>query len=130
MLARAWRFKSSRGHVVTGGRSAALPGAERSRQRDRLSFRPQRPEPDGEWADLPEWITTEEAAELSGYSLQYVQRLARQGHLGAQKKSRAWWVDRDRFVGYLEAMRARDDRRAGPRGNLEPDDKIRVGVEE
>jgi excisionase family DNA binding protein len=64
---------------------------------------------------LPEWITTEEGANLSGYSLQYVQRLARQGHIGAQKKSRTWWVDRDTLVGYLETMMTRDDRRAGPR---------------
>jgi hypothetical protein len=68
-----------------------------------------------EWADLPEWITTEEPAELSGYSLQYVQRLARQGNIGAQKKSRTWWVDRDKFVSYMRAMMARDDKRAGPR---------------
>ena len=73
---------------------------------------------------MPEWITTEEAADLSGYSLQYVQRLARQGHIGAQKKSRTWWVDRDRFVGYLEAMVARDDKRAGPRKGQEVDTEI------
>jgi len=40
-------------------------GPERSRQRDRSSFRLQRPGLGREWADLPEWITTEEAADLS-----------------------------------------------------------------
>jgi excisionase family DNA binding protein len=80
-----------------------------------------------EWADLPEWITTEEAAGLSGYSLPYVQRLARQGHIGAQKKSRTWWVDRALFASYLQAMMARDDRRAGPRQRQTPDSEHEAG---
>ena len=79
---------------------------------------------------MPEWITTEEAAELSGYSLQYVQRLARQGHIGAQKKSRAWWVDRDTFLGYLRAMTARDDKRAGPRKGQPEETQLEAGVPE
>ena len=76
---------------------------------------------------MPDWITTEEAAGLSGYSLQYVQRLARQGRIGAVKKGRDWWVDRDRFVGHPEAMMARDDKRAGPRQSQTAHNELEAG---
>ena len=49
--------------------------------------------PTKEWSNLPEWITTEEAAELSGYHPEYVRRLARRGKIGAEKKGRDWWID-------------------------------------
>ena len=90
------------------------PGPERSRQRDRSSFRVQRSGLDGEWADLPEWITVEEAAQQSGYHPEYVRRLARQGRIGASKKGRDWWVDRDVLRAYLEAMIALGSRRHDP----------------
>ena len=70
----------------------------------------------GEWADLPEWITTEEAAGVSGYSLQYVERLARQGRIGAVKKGRDWWVDRDLLKAYLELMEGLGTRKHISRG--------------
>jgi excisionase family DNA binding protein len=57
-----------------------------------------------EWADLPEWITVEEAAQQSGYHLEYVRRLARQDRIGASKKGRDWWVDRDLRKTYLERV--------------------------
>ena len=79
---------------------------------------------------MPEWITTEEAADLSGYSLQYVQRLARQGHIGAQKKSRTWWVDRDVLASYVRAMTAREDKRAGPRKEQPEETELEAGVAE
>ena len=44
---------------------------------------------------MPDWITTQEAAELSGYHPEYVRRLAQQGKIGAARKGRDWWIDRD-----------------------------------
>ena len=38
--------------------------------------------------DLHLWMTTQEAAEYSGYDVQYVRRLARKGKIGAVKKGR------------------------------------------
>jgi excisionase family DNA binding protein len=43
--------------------------------------------------DLPPWMTTQEAAEYSGYDIEHVRRLARQGKIGAVKKGRDWWID-------------------------------------
>lgn len=37
--------------------------------------------------DLHLWMTTQEAAEYSGYDVQYVRRLARQGKIGTVKKA-------------------------------------------
>lgn len=67
------------------------------------------------WIDLPEWITTQEAAEQSGYAIEYLQRLARNGKIGAEKKGRDWWIDRDVFRNYIETMLSSEDGRAGPR---------------
>ena len=50
-----------------------------------------------DWADLPEWVTTEEAAEISGYHPEHVRWLARRGKIGAEKKGRDWWIDRDKL---------------------------------
>jgi excisionase family DNA binding protein len=74
---------------------------------------------------LPEWITTEEAARQSGYHPEYVRRLARQGKIGAAKKGRDWWVDREVFRAYLEAMNALGNRRHNPTApwKNQPEDK-------
>ena len=44
-------------------------------------------------ADLHLWMTTQEAAEHSGYDVKHVRRLARQGKTGAVKNGRDWWID-------------------------------------
>lgn len=64
-----------------------------------------------DWAQLPEWITVDEAAEQSGYHPEYVRRLARQGRIGAQKKGRDWWIDRDKFRAYLAIVAALGDKK-------------------
>jgi excisionase family DNA binding protein len=56
-----------------------------------------------DWASMPEWITIDEAADLSHYNPDYLRRLARKGRLGAAKKGRDWWIDRDALQAYLEA---------------------------
>jgi hypothetical protein len=72
--------------------------------------------------DLHLWMTTEEAAQLSGYDIQYVRRLARQGKsrrhsygIGAVKKGRDWWIDVEVFTAYLNSMLQSEDGRAGPK---------------
>ncbi len=74
------------------------------------------PAPSKDWASLPEWITTVEAAEASGYDVQYVRELARAGKIGASKKGRDWWIDRDKLKEYLETMDALGSKKFDPRG--------------
>ena len=71
--------------------------------------------------DLPPWMTTQEAAEYSGYDVQYVRRLARQSKIGAVKKGRDWWIDVEKFTAYLRTMIESKDGRAGPKPMVQED---------
>jgi hypothetical protein len=71
---------------------------------------------------MPDWMTTQEAAEHSGYDVEHVRRLARQGKsrrhsygIGAVKKGRDWWIDVEQFTAYVNAMIENEDGRAGPK---------------
>ena len=54
---------------------------------------------------MPDYISVKEAAELSGYHVNYVRRLARAGKIKADKKG-GWWIYRDDFIRYVEEMKA------------------------
>ena len=69
-----------------------------------------------DWSCMPEWITSSEAAEVSGYDVQWIRRLARAGKIGAERKGRDWWIDRDKFQAYLAAMTELGSKRHDPRG--------------
>lgn len=71
-----------------------------------------------DWADMPDWITSTEAAEVSGYHLEHVRLLARQGRIGAVKKGRDWWIDRDKFRAYLAAVEELGTKKFDPRGAI------------
>ena len=45
------------------------------------------------------WITTEEAAEILDYNVEYVRRLIRNGRLNAQKSRNIWLLDGDAVSG-------------------------------
>ena len=66
-----------------------------------------------EWMD--HFLTIDEAVERSGYTAQYLRRLARRGRLPAFKVGHVWVVD----AGALERYRAQadtsTDQRFGPR---------------
>lgn len=64
---------------------------------------------------MADWITVEEAAELSGYNPEYVRRLIRGNVIEAAKKGRDWWVDRASLLAYLKASHSSDDKRRGPK---------------
>lgn len=71
--------------------------------------------PENHLKDLTPWMTTQEAAEHSGYDIEHVRRLARQGKIGAVKKGRDWWIDVEQFTAYLNMMLGSGDGRAGPK---------------
>lgn len=62
-----------------------------------------------------DWITTKQAADLSGYNVQYVRRLIRNGKVDARKFATVWQVNRQSLLTYLAEAEETDDRRHGPR---------------
>lgn len=64
-----------------------------------------------------DWITTTEAAELSGYHPEYIRHLIREGKIKAELKGTMFWVDRKAFDSFLQKARKSKttDKRFGPR---------------
>ena len=58
------------------------------------------------------WITTAEAAQISGFHIEYVRRLIRKGTLRARKWGREWMIDRESLLHYLSL-----DNRPGPKSS-------------
>jgi excisionase family DNA binding protein len=63
---------------------------------------------------MAEWITTPEAARLSGYHVNYLRQIIRQGKIKAEKKGRDWWVNQDSLMEYLNEAQTIQDKRHGP----------------
>lgn len=61
------------------------------------------------------WITTAEAAELSGYDPEYVRRLVRTKKVRAQKFGVVWQIDRAAFLAYCQESSQSKDQRRGPK---------------
>jgi len=62
-----------------------------------------------------EWITTADAAEMSGYHVNHIRRLIRQGDIQARKFGPTWQVNRQSFVDYLATATSATDKRWGPK---------------
>ena len=60
-----------------------------------------------------DWITTAEAAEISGYHPEYVRRLVRNNQIRARKFGVVWQVDRRALSKYLKKGKETGDRRYG-----------------
>lgn len=60
-------------------------------------------------------ISVKAAAEISGYSLQYLRRLLRCGKLEGFKIGQVWLIEISAFVAYLEKGIEATDRRFGPK---------------
>ena len=52
-----------------------------------------------------DWITTKEAAELTGYSMSHFRNLIRWNRLKAKKLGRDWFLKRKEVLAYAEAMK-------------------------
>jgi hypothetical protein len=64
---------------------------------------------------MADWMSVEEATELSGYNPEHVRRLVRGKLIAAQKKGAMWWVDRASLLAYLKSAAKSSDRRRGPK---------------
>lgn len=53
-------------------------------------------------ADIRGWLTTAEAARLTGYNLEYIRRLVRTKKVRAEKWGRDWMISRASIKGYSE----------------------------
>lgn len=51
-----------------------------------------------------EWITTQEAARLTGYSVQYIRRLINRQRIAARKWGRDWFVNKEALLDYQRTM--------------------------
>lgn len=69
-----------------------------------------------EGGKVPEWVglSIEEAAEMSGYSPEYLRRLCRYGRLEAEKIS-GYLIKEESLKAYIREMQESGDGRAGPR---------------
>jgi excisionase family DNA binding protein len=51
-----------------------------------------------------EWLTVAEASVLTGYSMQYVRRLTRQGRVKSRKWANTWMINRKGLLDYKRKM--------------------------
>jgi excisionase family DNA binding protein len=61
-----------------------------------------------------EWITTKEAAELTGYTQSYIRKAIRRGRLDAQKIGRDWLMRKEGIMTYAEKMKRLGPAKHGP----------------
>jgi len=65
--------------------------------------------------DGNDWITTQEAAELSGYHVNYIRQLLQADKLHGRKWGQAWQVSRQSLREYLATAEKQPDKRWGPK---------------
>lgn len=64
-----------------------------------------------------DWITTEEAAQLSGYHPEYIRELIRAKKIKAQKFAVVWQVSRKSLLSYVKMAARSEDGRYQPKGH-------------
>jgi len=62
-----------------------------------------------------EWITTKEAAELTGYTPRYFRKAANRGLVEAAKWGRDWFLKREGVLSYAEEMKKLGPAKHDPR---------------
>lgn len=61
-----------------------------------------------------DWITTSEAARISGYTVQRVRQLIHAGEVQGRRFGRDWMVDRSSLLAYMERA-AQKGKKRGPK---------------
>lgn len=64
---------------------------------------------------VEEWLTVDEAAELSGYHANYIRSLLREGKVKARKFGPVWQVHRQALLEYVATAEKSEDKRRGPK---------------
>ena len=67
-----------------------------------------------------DWITTDEATDLSGYHVVHLRRLIHAGKVHAEKKGGQWWVDCASLRKFLHDTAQSPDGRRGGRSPRKP----------
>ena len=62
-----------------------------------------------------DWITTHEAAKLTGYDREYIRRLVRFEKITARKFGTIWQVSQQSLINYLQDSKKSSDGRRGPK---------------
>jgi len=62
-----------------------------------------------------EWITTKEAAELTGYSSVTLRQFAREGRIKGRKWGRDWFLEKTSVLAYVEEMKRLGPAKHDPR---------------
>jgi excisionase family DNA binding protein len=52
-----------------------------------------------------DWITTGEAAELTGYTSAYFRQMIHRGRIHARKRGRDWFMNKEEVKAYAEEMK-------------------------
>ncbi len=65
-----------------------------------------------------EWITTNEAAQITGYHVEYIRELIRLGQIRARKFATVWQVDKNSLLKYLDRAKQSEDKRHGPKSDV------------
>ena len=65
-------------------------------------------------------ITVQEAAEITGYNIQYLRRLLRTGKMEAIKIGQIWLVNLASLQAYFSCAISSNDLRFGPKGPWQP----------
>jgi len=65
--------------------------------------------------DIDEWLTVQEAANLTGYHAEYLRNLTREGKITARKFGPVWAINKSALLAYLKNAEKSADRRHGPK---------------
>lgn len=63
------------------------------------------------------WITTNEAASLTGYERDHIRRLASAGRVRAQKFGRDWMIDKVSMLAYVRKVEELGQKRGPKKGD-------------
>ena len=64
--------------------------------------------------ELAKWITTTEAAELTGYTPANFRQAVKRGRLYGEKRGRDWWLIKSEVLAYAERMQKLGDSKHDP----------------
>jgi hypothetical protein len=62
-----------------------------------------------------DWLTSQQAAKLSGYHAEYLRIIVRAGKVVAHKFGPVWAISKKSLLSYLKTAEKSEDRRHGPK---------------